>query len=207
MASFISINPDNPEERKIAEVVRHLQKGGVIIYPTDTVYALGCSVFDRKAIERICQIKQVKVEKSQFSFMCTDLSNASQYTKQVGSTIFKLMKKTLPGPYTFIINASGEVPKALQFKKKTVGIKIPDHRITNLLTQELGHPIISTSLPDKELEVEYYTDPSLMLDIYDKQVDVIIDGGIGEITPSTVLDCCDGDIEIVREGLGEIDFL
>jgi len=204
MSKLIEVNTENPEKRKIDMLAANLKKGSVIIFPTDTVYAIGCSIYHKTAIERICKIKNVKLEKSLFSFICKDLSNASQYAKQIDNSIFKVMKRCLPGPFTFILKASHEVPKILQYKRKTIGIRISKHAVPTELVNALGHPLIISSLPKKELELEYYTDPSLINETYEKLVDYVIDGGIGGIEESTVVDCTAGELEIIREGMGEL---
>lgn len=201
---LININPENPQENKIDEAVRILQKGGVIIYPTDTVYALGCDIHNQKAIEKLCRIKGVKVEKTNLSFICHDLSHISEYCKQLDNSIFKVMKKALPGPFTFILAASSKVPKILQAKKKTVGIRIPNNDIARQIVEKLGNPIITTSLKDDDDVIEYTTDPELIFEKYQKQVDLVIDGGYGNNVASTIIDCTNDDFEIVREGLGDI---
>ncbi len=198
------INPNNPQDKKIDEVVRILAKGGVIIYPTDTVYALGCDIHNQKAIEKLCQIKGVKVDKTNLSFICNDLSHISEYSKQIDSHIFKTMKKALPGPFTFILKASSKVPKILQAKKKTVGIRVPDNNIARQIVERLGNPIITTSLKDDDDVIEYTTDPELIFEKYQKRVDLVVDGGYGNNVPSTIVDCTDNEIAIIREGLGDI---
>lgn len=198
---LLHIHPDNPQPRNIATAVECLRNGGVIIYPTDTIYGLGCDIYNTAAIERICRIKNIDPKKAQFSFVCCDLSHISDYTKSIDTPVFRVLKAALPGPYTFILDASKEVPKLLKTKKDTVGIRIPDHKITHMLVSELGHPIMSVSLPMPE-EVEYYTDPELMHDRFGKLVDIVIDGGPGSIIPSTVIDCTGGAPELVREGAG-----
>jgi tRNA threonylcarbamoyl adenosine modification protein (Sua5/YciO/YrdC/YwlC family) len=178
-----------------------LSSGGVIIYPTDTIYGLGCDIFQHKAIEKICRIKQIDPQKAQLSFVCYDLSDLSRYTKSVSTPLYRLLKRYLPGPYTFILPASKEVPRVLQTKRNTIGIRIPDNNITRSIVQELGHPILSTSLPGEM--VEDYTDPELMAEKFDKLVDIVIDGGIGGMTPSTIVDCTNDTYEVIREGAGE----
>lgn len=199
---LLHIHPDNPQQRNINTVVESLRKGGVIIYPTDTIYGLGCDIYNTGAIERICRIKGIDPKKAQFSFICSDLSNLSDYAKSIDTPIFRILKRALPGPYTFILEASRQVPKLLKTKKDTVGIRVPDHKITQLLVQELGHPIMSVSLP-MEGDVEYYTDPEQMHDLFHKLVDIVIDGGPGNIIPSTVVDCTSGEPELIREGAGQ----
>ncbi len=196
--------PENPDPRKISQVIDVLQKGGVIIYPTDTVYGMGCDIFNQKAIERIGLIKGVKPKKEHFSFICYDLSNISEYTRSLSTPVFKLMKKALPGPFTFILAANNKVPKLLNSKKKTVGIRVPDHSIPRLLVKELGQPILTTSIRDEDDVIEYSTDPELIYEKYKDLVDVVIDGGYGNNVASTVVDCSSDQIEVLREGLGEI---
>jgi len=203
---LVHIHPDNPQQRSIRTVVETLRSGGVIIYPTDTIYGLGCDIFNAKAIERICRIKNIDPRKAQFSFVCADLSHLSEYTKSVSTPIFRVLKNSLPGPYTFILEASKQVPKALKSKKDTVGIRVPDHHITQAIIKELGHPIMSVSLP-MEADVEYYTDPEIMQDVFGKHVDLIIDSGIGQTIASTVIDCTSGVPELIRAGAGRWEHL
>lgn len=198
---LLHIHPDNPQPRNIKTVVDSLRKGGVIIYPTDTIYGLGCDIYNAAAIERICRIKQIDPKKAQFSFVCSDLSNLSDYAKSIDTPIFRILKRTLPGPYTFILEASKEVPKQLKAKKDTVGIRVPAHEITQTLVRELGNPIMSVSLP-MQGDVEYFTDPELMHDHFEKLVDIVVDGGPGNIIPSTVIDCTSGEPVLIREGAG-----
>lgn len=198
---LLHIHPDDPQERNIRTVVDSLRKGGVIIYPTDTIYGLGCDIYNTEAIERICRIKQLNPKKAQFSFICNDLSHLSNYSKAVDTPIFRLLKKAFPGPYTFILEASKEVPKLMKSKKDTVGIRIPDHKVPQRIVAELGHPIMSVSLP-MDGDVEYYTDPELMHDLFEKQVDIVIDSGIGSTEASTVIDCTSGNPELIRLGAG-----
>lgn len=199
---LLHIHPDNPQPRNIRTVVDTLRKGGVIIYPTDTLYGLGCDIYNTTAIERIARIKNIDPKKAQFSFVCADLSNLSEYAKSISTPTFRILKNALPGPYTFILEASKQVPKLLKSKKDTVGIRVPDHNITQAIVKELGHPIMSVSLP-MEADVEYYTDPEIIHDLFQKQVDIVIDGGYGGTTPSTVIDCTGGEPELLREGSGE----
>jgi tRNA threonylcarbamoyl adenosine modification protein (Sua5/YciO/YrdC/YwlC family) len=200
MALFLTIHPSNPNERHIKTVVECLKDGGVIIYPTDTIYGLGCDIYKPSAIEKICAIKNIQPAKAQLSFVCNSLSHLSGYTKGISTPMFRILKEYLPGPYTFILPASKEVPKLLQTKKSTVGLRIPDNKIALHITQLLEHPIISASLPGEM--IEDYTDPELILEKFDKQVDIVIDGGIGGITPSTIIDCTQNEPELIREGLG-----
>lgn len=199
---LIHIHPDNPQPRNIKTVADTLRDGGVIIYPTDTIYGLGCDIYNAKAIERISRIKNLDPKKAQFSFICADLSHLSEYARSISTPIFRILKTALPGPYTFILEASREVPKQLKSRKDTVGIRVPDHRITQAIVKELGHPIMSVSLPT-DTDVAYYTDPEIMFDVFGKLVDIVIDGGIGSTIPSTVIDCTGGAPELIREGAGD----
>jgi len=199
---LIHIHPDNPQPRQLKMVVETLQKGGVIVYPTDTIYGLGCDIYNAQAIERICRIKGIDPKKAQLSFVCADLSHLSEYTKSLSTPLFRILKNALPGPYTFIMEANKQVPKLLKTKKDTVGIRVPDHKITQALIKELGHPIMSVSLPMDE-DVEYYTDPEVIHEQFEKLVDIVVDGGYGSTTPSTVIDCTSGSPELIREGAGE----
>lgn len=199
---LLQIHPDNPQPRNIKMVVDCLRKGGLIIYPTDTIYGIGCDIYNADAIERIARIKQVDVKKAQFSFICSDLSHLSDYAKSVDTPMFRLLKAKLPGPYTFILNASKQVPKLLKTKKDTVGIRVPQNNICHEIVRELEHPIMSASLPMDE-EVEYFTDPELMYDRFGHLVDIVIDGGHGGIVSSTVVDCTSGAPELIRLGAGE----
>ena len=204
-AEFISINPDNPQEARIEQVVEVLREGGLVIYPTDTVYGLGCDLYNMKAIQKICHIRRLDPKKLSLSFICYDLSDISIYAKHVSNTAFKAMKKALPGPYTFILESSSQVPKILQVKKKQVGIRVPNHNIPRMLVKALGNPIISASIKDPDELVEYTTDPSLIYDLFKHHVDMVIDGGFGNNIPSTIIDCTTEPFEVVRHGLGEVD--
>lgn len=204
---LLKIYPENPSQRAIDQVVKCLQDGGIIIYPTDTIYGIGCDIFKPKSVERITEILGDKKKKNAMTFICSDLSNLSDYTKPIPNNIFKVMKKVLPGPFTFILEANNNVPKLLQSNKKTVGIRVPDNNIIREIVRQLGHPILSTSVKDDDEIIEYTTDPELIHEKYDRQVDIVIDGGYGDNTPSTVVDCTSGDIEIVREGKGDISIL
>lgn len=199
---LLKIYPENPNPKQVRMVVECLLDGGIIIYPTDTVYGLGCDIFKSKAIERIAQIKGIKAEKANFSFICNDLSQLSDYTKAIPNNVFKMMKSNLPGPFTFILNASNNVPKLIQSKKKTVGIRIPDNNIPIEIVKELGNPIMSTSIHDDDRIIEYTTDPELIYEKYNKLVDIVIDGGYGDNEPSTVVDCTSDEPMIIREGKG-----
>ena len=197
---LLHIHPENPQPRQIKTVVDCLQRGGIIIYPTDTIYGLGCDILQQKAVERICRIKKVDPKKAQLSFICSDLSHLSDYAKQLPTTTFRLLKEYLPGPYTFILPASKMVPKILQSKKDTIGLRIPDNKIALAIVNELGRPVLSASLPGEM--VEDYTDPEIMHENFRNEVDIVIDGGIGGITPSTVIDCTKEEYEIIRQGAG-----
>jgi tRNA threonylcarbamoyl adenosine modification protein (Sua5/YciO/YrdC/YwlC family) len=198
---LLHIHPDNPQLRHIKTVVQTLQRGGIIIYPTDTIYGLGCDIFQHRAIEKICRIKNVDPQKAQLSFICSDLSHLSDYAKQLSTATYRLLKEHLPGPYTFILPASKMVPKILQSKKDTIGLRIPDNNIASAIVKELGRPILSASLPG-EL-IEDYTDPEIMYENFRNEVDIIIDGGIGSTVPSTIIDCTKEEYEIIRRGAGE----
>ncbi|TPN82406.1 L-threonylcarbamoyladenylate synthase [Aquimarina algicola] len=206
MAEFIKLYNENPNPREIQKVVSCLQNGGLIIYPTDTVYGLGCDVTNNRALEKIARIKGVKVEKANFSFICKDLSNLSDYVKQIDNSTFKLLKRTLPGPYTFILPGSNNLPTVFK-KKKTVGIRVPDNMICTTIVEELGNPIVSTSIYDEDEVIEYTTDPELILEKWDHLVDIVIDGGYGDNVPSTVIDLTGSEPELVREGKGVIDII
>lgn len=202
---LIKIHPQNPNERLIKQVIETLQRGGVIIYPTDTIYGLGCDITRPKAIEKICAIKGLRPEKAYFSFICADLSHISEYTKPITNETFRLLKRTLPGPFTFILDASNKVPKLLSSKKKTVGIRIPDNNITREIVNHLGNPIISTSIHEEDDIMEYATDPELIHEKYRNLVDLVIDGGYGENLPSTVVDCTSEPLAVLRQGKGILD--
>jgi tRNA threonylcarbamoyl adenosine modification protein (Sua5/YciO/YrdC/YwlC family) len=201
-ARFLSIHPLNPQSNRIAEVVECLQDGGIVVYPTDTVYGIGCDLFNKNAIEKLCRIKGIKPEKINLSFICYDLSHISEYVKNLETPTFKVLKKNLPGPFTFILEASYNVPKTLIAKKKTVGIRIPNHQIPLQIVKELGHPLISSSIKDDDEVLEYTTDPELIYEKYKNVVDIVIESGNSGNVPSTIVDCTNGNLEIVREGLG-----
>ena len=204
-AEFIKIYPDNPDMRRIDQVVKALEHGAVIIYPTDTVYGIGCDIRATRSIERIARIKGIKPEKANFSFIVYDLSHLSEYAKNVGTHVFKLMKKALPGPFTFILEASSKVPRLLNMNKKNVGIRIPDHNVPRTLVKELGNPIVTTSIRDEDEVIEYSTDPELIYEKYRNLVDIVIDGGYGNNVASTIVDCTGDTFEVIREGLGDIN--
>ncbi|HNS47085.1 MAG TPA: L-threonylcarbamoyladenylate synthase, partial [Bacteroidales bacterium] len=186
---LLHIHPENPSARQIKMVVDCLNDAGVVIFPTDTVYGLGCDIYQSKAIERVARIKGIKKEKANFSFICHDLSNLADYARPLNNSVYKLMKATLPGPFTFILNANSNVPKIFQSKKKTVGIRVPDNKIPVEIVKELGHPILSTSVYDEDEILEYTTDPELIHEKFKDLVDIVIDGGYGDNQPSTILDC------------------
>lgn len=202
---ILRIYEENPNEKFIQQVVEVLKKGGIIIYPTDTVYGLGCDISNAKAIERIAKLRGIKVEKANFSFVCYDLSHISDYIKPIDNATFRVLKKALPGPFTFIFNASNKVPKLLSSNKKTVGIRVPNNNIARCIVKVLGNPILSTSIHDDDEIVEYSTDPELIYEKYKNHVDLIIDGGYGNNVPSTVVDCTNNDFEIIREGKGDLE--
>ena len=204
---LLKIYPENPNPREIRKAVDVLRSGGVILYPTDTIYGIGCDIFMPKAIERITEILGNKKKKDAMTFICHDLSHLSTFTKPIGNNIFKVMKRALPGPFTFILEANNDVPKLLQSNKKTVGIRVPDNTIVREIVRELGHPILSTSVKDDDEIVEYTTDPELIEERYGDRVDLVVDGGYGDNVPSTVVDCTSGDIEVVREGKGDVELL
>jgi len=198
---LLHVHPEDPQVRQTKMIVEILRKGGVIIYPTDTIYGLGCDIFQHKAIERICRIKNMDPHKAQLSFICYDLSNLSDFSKQLSRATFRLLKEYLPGPYTFILPASKQVPRILQSRKETIGLRIPDNKIALAILRELGHPILSASLPGEA--VEDYTDPEIMYENFGNEVDAVIDGGIGGTVPSTIIDCTKGHPVLVRQGAGE----
>lgn len=204
MGQYIKIYSENPNEREIARVVKILREGGVIIYPTDTVYGLGCDITNSKALERIARLKGIKLEKANFSFVCSDLSNISDYVKQIDTSTFKILKRSLPGPYTFILPGNNNLPK--EFKKKnTVGIRVPDNNIALEIVRQLGNPIISTSIYDEDEVIEYSTDPELIFEKWQNLVDAVIDGGYGDNVASTIIDLSGDEPIIIREGKGDPD--
>jgi tRNA threonylcarbamoyl adenosine modification protein (Sua5/YciO/YrdC/YwlC family) len=206
MSKLIKIHPDNPDPKKIKEVVEVLKKGGLIIYPSDTVYALGCDITKTKALEKVARIKGIKLDKATFSFVCSDLSNLSDYVKQIDTATFKILKRALPGPYTFILPGNNKLPKVFK-NKKEVGIRVPDNKIVRDLVNALGNPIVSTSIKDDDTLLEYTTDPELIFEKWKNQVDLVIDGGYGDNVASTVIDLT-GDIPVViREGKGSLDII
>ncbi len=198
---YLHIHPVNPQQRNISTAADILRNGGVIVYPTDTIYGLGCDIHQPKAIQRICRIKNIDPAKAQLSFVCYDMSDMSRYIKAIPTSLYRMLKHYLPGPYTFILPASKEVPKLLKSKKNTVGLRIPDNAIARCIVKELGCPVLSASLPGEM--VEDYTDPELINENFGKQVDAVIDGGIGGMVPSTIIDCTGDEPVIIRQGLGE----
>ena len=203
-AEFLKIHPENPEARKIAKVVETLKAGGIVIYPTDTVYGIGCDLLNRRSIERLCRILDIKPQKLDLSFICSSLSEISEYVRRMDTPVFKLLKKNLPGPYTFILESSSKVPKILDINKKTVGIRMPGHAIPLAIVEQLGNPIITSSIKNEDVIREYTTDPDEIYHEFKNQVDLVIDGGAGGNVPSTVIDCTE-NFRVVREGLGSID--
>lgn len=204
MAEFIKIYPENPNPKAIQKIVKILKNGGLVIYPTDTVYGLGCDITNIKALERIARIKGVKLEKSNFSFVCEDLSNLSDYVKQIDTTTFKILKRALPGAYTFILPGAKTLPNPFK-KRKTVGIRVPDNSIALALVNALGNPIVSTSIRDEDEVVEYTTDPELILEKWDNIVDIVIDGGYGGNEASTIIDLSEDEPIVIREGKGSLE--
>lgn len=204
---LLDIHPDNPDSRKIDKIVNSLRKGGIIIYPTDTVYSMACDLNNRKAVEKMAQLKGVKVEKINFSLICYDLSHISDYTVQFSNSIYKLLNRALPGPYTFILNANTSVPKLFKSNKKTIGIRIPDNKIARAIVKELGNPLLSTSVHDDDEILEYITDPELIFEKYQNSIDIVVDGGYGHNHASTVIDCTDNDPIVIREGIGSLSVL
>ncbi|HET8886776.1 MAG TPA: L-threonylcarbamoyladenylate synthase [Salinimicrobium sp.] len=206
MAEFIRIYEENPNPKDIKRVVEALKNGALIIYPTDTVYGLGCDIKNVSALEKIALIKGIKLEKANFSFICKDLSNLSDYVKQINNQTFKILKRNLPGPYTFVLPGNNNLPNVFK-KKKTVGIRVPDNKTCQAIVAGLGNPIVSTSIRDEDEVVEYTTDPELILEKWDKLVDIVIDGGYGDNIPSTVVDLTTAEPEVIREGKGNLDLM
>jgi len=206
MSEIIKIYEDKPSEAAIKKVVEVLRNGGLVIYPTDTVYGLGCDITNTKALERIAKIKGIKLEKSNFSFICSDLSNLSDYVKQIDTATFKILKRALPGPYTFILPGNNDLPKEFR-KKKTVGIRVPDNNIAREIVKLLGNPIVSTSIHDEDDVIEYYTDPELIFEKWQNKVDLVIDGGYGDNVASTIIDLTGHEPEVIREGKGSLDVI
>ncbi|MFM7896108.1 MAG: L-threonylcarbamoyladenylate synthase [Flavobacterium sp.] len=206
MSEFIKIYEDKPSEAAIKKVVEVLKDGGLVIYPTDTVYGLGCDITNSRALEKIAKIKGIKLEKANFSFVCSDLSNLSDYVKQIDTSTFKILKRALPGPYTFILPGNNDLPKEFR-KKKTVGIRVPDNNIAREIVKLLGNPIVSTSIHDEDEVIEYSTDPELIFEKWQNKVDLVIDGGYGDNVASTIIDLTGYEPEVIREGKGSLDIL
>ncbi|AYA37119.1 threonylcarbamoyl-AMP synthase [Hymenobacter oligotrophus] len=204
-ATLLRIHPDNPPLNKIQQAVQVLRQGGIIIYPTDTIYGLGCDITNQRAVEKLCRIRGLKPDKANLSFICSDLSHISDYANGITTPTYKLLKKALPGPFTFIFEASSKAPKYGGVKRKTVGIRVPDNAIALALVRELGNPIVSTSIHDDDSIIEYSTDPELIFEKYRPLVDLVIDGGFGNNVASTVVDCTTEDYEVVRAGAGDIE--
>ncbi|MEM6844994.1 MAG: L-threonylcarbamoyladenylate synthase [Bacteroidota bacterium] len=206
-ASLLKIHPLYPENKKLTKVHQVLKQGGIVIYPTDTIYALGCDLLNPEAIERLCHIKGVDPQKNQFSFLCQNISQVTEYSKNIPTPMFKLMNKALPGPYTFILPSSKHVPKKIDSKRKTIGVRVSDHAIPQQLVERLGNPLITTSVHDEDEIVAYATDPNLIYERFADQVDIIIDGGMGNNVASTVVDCTESEPKIIRQGLGDTAML
>lgn len=202
----LEINPENSDQRSIDQVVSILKKGGLVIFPTDSVYSIGCDLYHKQALQNLAKFKDVKLNKARFSIICSSITQLSGYVKQLDRPTFKLLKHHLPGPFTFILNASSEIPKLFDSNRKEIGIRIPNHSLMLAIVESLGNPIVSTSLHDDEDEIlDYFTDPFEIYERYDNEVDLIINGGYGNIFPSTVVDCTEGDARIVRQGIGNLD--
>lgn len=201
---LVKIHPENPEGRKIQQVVDILKEGGVVIYPTDTVYGIGCDIFNQDAVDRICKLRRLDPVKARLAFICEDISQITEYSQPINNEVFRLMKRLLPGAYTFVINSNNKVPKLFKNRKRTIGVRIPDNRILQELVQALGRPILTTSLRSDDEITEYFTDPIDIDEDYGKLVDAVIDGGIGGNIPSTVLDCTGDEITILRQGAGQL---
>ena len=206
MSGLIKMYNENPSPKAIAKVVEVLRKGGLIIYPTDTVYGLGCDITNSKALEKIARIKKVRLDKANFSFICYDLSNLSSYVRQIETPVYKLLKRALPGPYTFVLQGNNKLPRDFK-KKKTVGIRVPDNNIIRSIVKELGNPIVSTSIYDEDELIEYTTDPELIFEKWKDRVDLVIDGGYGDNVPSTIIDVSGDEVEVIREGKGSLEVL
>ncbi len=204
---ILKIYPENPNQRTIDKVVQCLHNGGIVVYPTDTIYGIGCDIFKQKSVERITELLGGKKKKNSMTFICSDLSHLSDFAKPISNSLFKTMKKVLPGPYTFILEANNNVPKLLQSTKKTVGVRVPDNNIILEIVRQLGHPILSASIKDDDEIIEYTTDPELIHERYGETVDIVIDGGYGGNVPSTVIDCTGDTLQVVREGKGDVSTL
>ena len=202
---LLEIHPENPETRKIRMVTKALSEGGIIIYPTDTVYGMGCDIYENGTVEKIYRLKGLRSEKSNLSILCYDLSQLSDFAKPIDTPVYRVMRKALPGPFTFILKANSNVPRLFKSKKKTVGIRIPDNKICREIVKELGHPIVSTSIHAEDQVIDYITDPEIINEKYGERVDIVINGGFGGNRPSTVVDCSEGDFVVKRQGLGNLD--
>jgi tRNA threonylcarbamoyl adenosine modification protein (Sua5/YciO/YrdC/YwlC family) len=205
-AEFLPIHPETPEYRKIQEVISVLNEGGIIAYPTDSVYNFGCSLDNKRAIEKLAKLKGIKLKKANFSLVCADLKSIDEYTTPFSRSIFKALNKNLPGPFTFILNASNQIPKLFDSNKKEIGIRIPDNEICLEIVRNLGVPLVTTSIHHEDEIVEYITDPEQIFEKFEHQVDLVIDGGIGNNEPSTVVDCTQDELEILRQGIGELEY-
>jgi tRNA threonylcarbamoyl adenosine modification protein (Sua5/YciO/YrdC/YwlC family) len=203
---LLKIHPETPGQRQVQKAVEILQNGGVLVFPTDTVYGLGCDVYNHKAVESVARLKGISLEKANFSFICYSLSQLTDYAKHVNNTTFKLMRRHLPGPYTFILEASSNVPRIFRNRKKTIGIRIPDNNIILEITRELGNALLTTSIHDEDELLDYTTDPELIHDYYKNRVDAVIHGGYGHNVPSTVIDCTGSVPQVIRQGIGEVHF-
>lgn len=201
---ILKIHPDNPHSREIKKVIECLKDGGVIVYPSDTVYGIGCDIFNKKAVERIAKIKGINIKKNNFSFICSDLSHISDFTKPIDNSTYKLMKRNLPGPFTFILNANNSIPKLFKINKKTIGIRVPNHNIPLEIVLQLGNPIITTSVKEDDEILEHSTNPQLIYEKLKHLVDIVIDGGFTGIQPSTIIDCTGNDFEIIRQAKGKL---
>jgi tRNA threonylcarbamoyl adenosine modification protein (Sua5/YciO/YrdC/YwlC family) len=203
---LLNIHPDNPEERKIDQVVAILEKGGIVIYPTDTVYGIGCDINNQDAIERVCRLRKLNPKDAMMAIICKDISQVADFTQQMDNPTFKLLKRNLPGPFTFVLNAASNVPKMFRNRKRTIGIRIPDHKIPLMLVEKLGRPILTTSLKSDDDILEYFTDPEDIYQDFEKLVDVVIDSGAGGNNPSTVVDCTLDKPVVIRLGAGILEF-
>ena len=201
---LLRIHPDNPDPKKIRKVVECLKNGGVIIYPTDTIYGIGCDIFNKQAMHKLCRIRGINIKKHKLAFICYDLRHISNFTKHLTTSNYKLMRKNLPGPYTFILEANNAIPKLFKNSKKEIGIRVPNNNIARNIVKELGNPIVTTSLKDKDMIIGYSTDPKLIHNHFYKLVDIVIDGGYGELVPSTIIDFTNKSTKIIREGKGDI---
>ncbi|MBK7428496.1 MAG: threonylcarbamoyl-AMP synthase [Saprospiraceae bacterium] len=201
---FLEIHPDNPDQRQIELIVKTLNEGGIIIYPTDTVYALGCSIDQKQAIEKLCALKKIDPDKALLTFICSDISQVASYARPIDTTIYRVMKRNLPGPFTFILEANNEVPRLIKGRKKTIGIRIPDNKVVQSIVEALGKPMLSASLKSYDDIQEYYTNAFDIYEEYQHQVDIVIDGGLGHLDASTIVDCSENELNIIRQGVKEL---